>query len=79
MTKESERFVAYGFVKDGVNAAAPSVNVRGRSITIKGETPEEKLKFIKEKREELAEKGLLNGHLSSEKEVHVHSKNHPKI
>ena len=23
---------------------------------------------------ELAEKGLLNGHLSSEKEVHVHSK-----
>jgi len=58
MTKESERFVAYGFVKKGVNAAAPSVNVQGRSITIKGDTPEDKLKFIKEKREELAEKGL---------------------
>ena len=29
---------------------------------------------------ELAEKGLLNGHLSSEKEIHVHSnKNLPKI
>jgi len=29
---------------------------------------------------ELAEKGLLNGHLSSEKEMHVHSnKNLPKM
>ncbi len=58
MVKESERFIAYGFVKKGVDEDEPVVNVKGKSITIKGKTPEDKLKLIKEKREELAKQGL---------------------
>jgi len=58
MTKESERFVAFGFVNKGVNKKEPVVTVGGRAIAIKGKTPEEKLKFIKEKREELTKKDL---------------------
>jgi len=58
MAKSSADFVAYGFVKDGVDKKEPVVTVAGRSFAIKGKTPEEKLKFIKEKREELTKKEL---------------------
>jgi hypothetical protein len=49
MTKESEKFVAYGFVKSGVNKDEPVVKAGGKRIKIEGKTPEEKLKFIKDK------------------------------
>ncbi len=55
MTKESERFVAYGFVKKGVDADEPEVTAGKKKITIKGKTPEEKLKFIRETRDSLSE------------------------
>jgi len=59
MTKESERFVAFGFLKKDSptdNEGNPIVTVGGRKIVIKGEkknTPQEKLAFIKSKRAEL--------------------------
>ncbi|VVB80816.1 Uncharacterised protein [uncultured archaeon] len=51
MTKESERLVAYGFGKD-------TIKMPDRTIKIEGKTPEEKLAFIKKKREELAKEKL---------------------
>src|SRR3990170_9046572 len=62
MTKESERFVAFGFLKEDAPTDKdnnPEVTVGGRKITIKGEkknTPEDKLKFIENKKKELREK-----------------------
>ncbi len=47
MTKESERFVAFGF------CSKSSVEVGGRTITIEGETPEKQLEFIKKTRKDL--------------------------
>jgi len=58
MTKESERFVAFGFVKEGVDKDAPVIKVGGRRFVIKGEgknTPEEKLNLIQETRKSLSE------------------------
>jgi len=57
MTKESERFVAFGFVKDGVNKDAPIVKVGEKVITIEGKDPYEKLDFIRKKRDELRDSG----------------------
>lgn len=54
MTKESERFVAFGFVnKNKANPSKPAVTVGGRTIEIEGKTPEKKLEFIKKTREDL--------------------------
>lgn len=58
MTKESERFVAFGFVKKGVNKREPTIQVGKHHITITGKTPADKLKFIKEKRAEFEKQGL---------------------
>ena len=62
MTKESERFVAFGFLKKDVpqdKDGDPIVTVGGRKIVIKGEkknNPEGKLQFIENKRKELKAK-----------------------
>ncbi len=62
MVKESERFVAFGFLKkdaDKDKDGNPIVTVGGKKIVIKGEKkndPEDKLAFIKSKREELEKK-----------------------
>ncbi|RLE46322.1 hypothetical protein DRJ22_02235 [Candidatus Woesearchaeota archaeon] len=46
----SERLIAFGFGKD-------SFSVAGKTIKVEGKTPEEKLKFLKEKRDEFKEAG----------------------
>jgi hypothetical protein len=62
MVKESERFVAFGFLKDSASRdkdGNPVVTVGGKKISIKGEKknePADKLQFIKKKREELEAK-----------------------
>ena len=57
MTKESEKFVAYGFVnKKKTRRDAPTVTVGGLTIKIEGKTPEEKLEFIQKKKKELEAK-----------------------
>ncbi len=58
MAKESERFVAFGFVKKGVDSGTPMLDIAGRKITIKGEKPEEKLKFMQTTRAQFAKEGL---------------------
>ncbi|MBW2970136.1 hypothetical protein KY319_03365 [Candidatus Woesearchaeota archaeon] len=52
MAKESERFVAYGFVKKGVDPVAPVIKVGKFTLKIEGKTPEDKIKLIKKKKEE---------------------------
>lgn len=57
MTKESDRFVAYGFVKKGVNKNQPLIKVGDKTIAIEGKDGNEKLEFIKKKRQELSAEG----------------------
>lgn len=52
MTKDSERLVAFGFTRKG----ADSVQLGDEKIKIEGKTPQEKLDFIKKKRDELKDK-----------------------
>ncbi|MBI4146762.1 hypothetical protein HY489_05490 [Candidatus Woesearchaeota archaeon] len=64
MTKKSELLVAYGFVKED-----KPLKVSNRTIKIEGKKPEEKLRFIREKRDELArESGDLANEFDKELE-----------
>jgi hypothetical protein len=58
MTKESARFVAYGFVTKGTDPDEPEVTVARKRIKIEGKTPEQKLENIKKTRAELEKEGL---------------------
>lgn len=58
MTEQSKRLVAYGFVKKGVDKNSPTFQVGKYIVKIEGKTPQDKLKFIKEKKAEYDKLGL---------------------
>src|SRR5574341_1854410 len=53
MTKESEKLVAFGFVKKGIDSG--KVVIPGRTIEIKGKTGEDKLRSIRQEKEKLSD------------------------